>query len=137
MAGLADAQSLTKAAESGSKSYLFYGPPGTWKTTLATKHWGKRKFWIDVDEKLSEMEHITSTERETITVWAPHESLVPGEVMVTNIDRTRRDVTQGSKILRQPRGYLKTVEVVNELLQLAKKASEGGEAFPYDLVVLD
>lgn len=132
MPELSNVQGLTTVAADATKSYLFYGPPGTWKTTLAVKHPGKKKLWIDVDEKLKEMEHITPEERSKIDVWITGESLVPGEVMIANIDRTRADVTKGAKILKKPRGYEKTVAVVNELLKLASAGQ-----FPYDLVVLD
>lgn len=132
MSELERAQSLTDAVASSTKSFLFYGPPGTWKTTLAVKHPGKRKIYLDVDEKLGEMEHLTAEERAAITVWMPGESLIPGEVMVSNIDRTRKNVEMGAKIQNKPMGYQRTVNAVNELLALARK----GE-FPYDCAILD
>src|SRR5689334_5473206 len=135
MPPLSDAKPLVQSMKEGSKSSLYYGPPGTWKTTLATKHPG-RLFWIDVDEKIHEMEHLPVEDRERITVWQPGESLVPGEVMIANIDRTRKNVAAGTKIPYPPRGYRKVVEVLNELLKLAKDASPE-KPFPYDCVVLD
>lgn len=132
MPGLSDAKPLVQAAQETTKSYLFYGPPGTWKTTLAAKHPGKHKLWLDIDDKIKEMEHLTADERERIDVWTTGEALVPDEVTITNIDRTRKDVSMGSKILRKPMGYQKTADTLNELLKLAKK-----NEFPYDCVVLD
>lgn len=132
MGELDKAKSLTSATAEGTKSYVFYGPPGTWKTTLAVHHPGKHKIYLDIDEKLSEMEHLTPAQREAITVWQPKESLVPDGVMISNIDRTRRDVTAGAKITTRPMGYTRTVNAVNELLQLAKKGQ-----FPYDCAILD
>lgn len=132
MGELDKAASLTTATAEGTKSYLFYGPPGTWKTTLAVHHPGKKKLYMDIDEKLTEMEHLTATQREAITVWQPKVSLIPAGVMISNIDRTRRDVTMGTKILDRPKGYDRSVAVVNELLDLAKKGT-----FPYDCVIID
>lgn len=132
MGELDKAQSLTTAASTGNKSYLFYGPPGTYKTTLAVKHPGKNKIYLDIDNKLHEMEFLTAEERAAITVWTPNESLIPGQVMVSNVDRERKNVTIGAKIQKKPLGYQKTVDIINELLKMAYEGK-----FPYDCAVLD
>ncbi len=45
------------------KSYLFYGPGGSGKTTLAAKHPGKRKLWLDMDDRLGELDNLTDDDR--------------------------------------------------------------------------
>ena len=48
------------------QSYLFYGPYGTGKTSMAAKMHHKRKLWCDVDRKLESLENLTEQDRKNI-----------------------------------------------------------------------
>jgi DNA polymerase III delta prime subunit len=120
------------------KSYLFYGPPGTGKTTLAMQHKkpkpkrGNKKLVLDVDNKLHEMENLEPKILENIAVWSCNELLLPGGIEYITVDPKRKDPTLGKSQGPKPRGFLRQVEITNELLRLADK----GE-YPYDCTILD
>jgi hypothetical protein len=126
---------LAKPAEviKKRKSYYYFGPTGTGKTTLALKHPGPRKLIIDLEERVHEMEHLTDADRAGLVVWQP---LVPitDKLQMQEIDRTRRDVTMGTKILFEPKGMLRLTNLINELLAICRKDVN---SFPYDVVILD
>ena len=115
------------------RSYLFYGPPGTGKTTTAASTRHKRKLFIDVDQKLASMENLK--DRSGIAVWTPNETLsASGRIEIIRQERhdsKGRNVVVGTEnyIPKNPRGYLRTVAFINELLNRAP--------LEYDLVVLD
>lgn len=107
------------------RSYLFYGPPGSGKTTLATQHPGKRKLWLDMDQKLHEMGF-----KMPIDVWQPAEPLGNPERIDIPWNPDPKDPHKGQIPSKKPMGYERLVNVTNDLL---RQASD----FPYDLVVLD
>lgn len=132
---------LVEAAQKRPVSRLYYGPGGSGKTLLATKHPGKRKLWLDVDEKLHELlEMITPEERSSITVWTPGEVLAASQIQIARVDPQRKNIYAtgpGNLIQERPKGYQKIVDVTNELLKLGYAAKKGEAEFPYDLIVAD
>lgn len=137
MSLLETAQALKQHAEQSHKSYLAYGPPGSGKTTFFTKHPGKHKLWLDIDEKLGELENIHKEDLSTITVWEPNETLGATSIQIVQVDPSRKNPYAGTKITEKPRGYQKIVDITNELLALGYSASRGEKPFPYDLLVVD
>jgi DNA polymerase III delta prime subunit len=122
---------LTKDKGSTGKSYLFYGPPGSGKTTLAANHPSKRKLWLDQDQKLHEMEILPN--RDSIKVWTPHEPLGNPERIEIPWSPDPKNVSQGTIPSKKPAGYERLVAVTNDLLKQARSP----EGLQYDLVVLD
>lgn len=124
--------------QSGNKSYLYWGPPGTGKTELSLKHPGK-KFVIDADDKLGEVERLTDQERSLITRWRHGEPLGSASGITWSvIDPTRKNVYKGfDASIPKPLGYDKTRLVTNELLALAKTCKEKNEPYPYDCAIHD
>ena len=112
------------------RSYLFYGPPGSGKTTLAAHHPAKRKLWLDMDQKLHEMG--TLPNRGAISVWAPQEPLGNPERIEIPWSPDPKNVQAGQIPTKKPLGYEKAVVVTNELLKSAKAGQ-----LDYDCVVLD
>jgi hypothetical protein len=109
---------------------MFYGPGGSGKTTLAAKH-SNRLLFLDMDERLHEL-NMSQEDRNRIKCWIPNATLGSKEVQFTVIDPKRKDMSKGTHIAEEPRGYRRLVDIINELLQVSYK----GE-FPYDAVVLD
>lgn len=130
MSELERAAPLTKVSR--RKTYLFWGPGGSGKTTLAAKHPGKRKLWLDIDDKLGEMENFTDEERSKITVWTPGVAIGADTIQVVQVDPKRANVYTGTMIASEPKGYKKIVDITNELLQ-----SAADEKFEWDCVILD
>ena len=123
---------VTPAVEStGGRSYLFYGGPGVGKTTLAANHPGKRKLWIDADQKLHEMVELPN--RATIKVWNPNEPLGNPEKIEIPFSPDPKNVQSGTLPAVKPKGYERIVGITNELLKQARRP----EGLDYDLVVLD
>lgn len=120
-------------AKPKSKSFLIYGPPGSGKTFLMSRHPAKRKLWLDADDKISEMEVLPG--KEYIKVWAPKEPLGNPDKIEIPYSPNPSNVKEGQIPAIKPRGYEKIVAVTNELLKLARDVSQ--PEFPYDLVVLD
>lgn len=136
MGELTNAQPLAEIR--GPKSYLFYGPGGSGKTYLATKHPGKKKLFLDIDQRLHELLALmTPEEVSRIEVWTPGVTLGSPNIQIVEADPRRKDIYQGTKIASEPQGYKKTVAVLNELLDLAYKSKKGEAEWPYDCVVLD
>lgn len=121
---------LSKVAPIGDapkhKSYLFWGPPATGKTTLATKHPG-RKLFLDMDQKLAEMENLSPSAKESISVWQPNVSLT-NEIMLLTVDASGKNVSANFDPKQpRPEGYDRLRHITNELLRKCE----------YDAVVLD
>jgi AAA domain len=117
-------------AQSTGRSYLFYGPAGSGKTTLAAEHPAKRKLWLDVDQKLHEMENLPGRDR--ISVWSPHEPLGNPERIEIPWSPDPKNVQAGQIPTKKPQGYERLVAVTNELLKSART-----DGLDYDCVVLD
>lgn len=126
MSELASVVPVTQA--DGTKSYLFYGAPGSGKTTLAAQHPARKKLFLDMDQKLGEIENLPG--KEYIQVWSPHTPLGNPDKIDIPHSPDAKNVQMGMIPAKKPQGYEKLVNATNELL--AQR-----EHFPYDLVVLD
>lgn len=133
MSELDKAQPLTVNAM-GHKSYLFYGPPGTGKTTLAVKHPGRKKFYLDIDDKLQEMENFSDGDRSRVTRWSHGELLGSADgITFAAVDPRRADPYKGfDHAAKKPLGYDRQRVVTNELLRLVADGK-----FDYDCVIWD
>lgn len=121
------------SAKLGPKTYLFYGPPGAGKTTAAAMHPGKRKLWLDMDDKIGELENLTQDQKSRIEVWRCDEPLGGDSITYQAVDPTRKNVyVHFDPKTKEPLGYRKLVAIVNELLALKHSGD-----FPFDAVVLD
>jgi AAA domain len=112
------------------RSYLFYGPAGAGKTTLAAMHPGKKKLWLDMDQKLGEMEVLPN--RGSIFAWSPKEPLGNPDRIEIPWSPDPKNVQTGQIPAKKPQGYERLVHVTNELLQEAKQGR-----VEYDVVILD
>jgi len=121
---------LNDIHDSLGRSYLLYGPPGSGKTTLAAMHPGKRKLWLDMDQKLHEMRGLPG--RETIDLWSPNDPLGNPDRIEIPWSPDPKNVSAGTIPAKKPQGYEKLVAQTNELLKQSRSAS-----FTYNLVVLD
>lgn len=117
------------------RKYLFYGPPGSGKTTTAASMPHPRKLFIDIDHKLDSMENLTDAQRTCISLWTPSEMLSNAD-RIDVIRQERVDSQTRKKIIgteayvpKNPRGYLDTINYINDLL--------ARDPFNFDLVVLD
>lgn len=120
--------------EIGPRSFFFYGPGGSGKSSLAVEHPGKG-IYLDVDARLHELQ-LTEEQKKRIHVWTPDVPIVE-HVDVLVVDPTRRSPTIGTLVSTKPVGFQRTVDVINELLKLAYAAKKGGPAFPYEWACWD
>jgi len=129
-------RATTLGVITGSRSFLFYGPGGSGKTSLAVKHPGKKKIYADIDERLHELQ-LTKEERDAITVWRPDVTLGNPQIQIVSIDPTRKNVYAGTQITEEPKGYKRTVTFLNELITLSYECRKKNDPFPFDCAIID
>ena len=140
MGELDKARPLSETAADPFVSYLFYGPGGSGKTTLAMNHPGKAKVYLDIDERLHELRpSLTKEQVDSVKLhWMSHELLRgSGDIQEVWVDRTRKNPALGDILTEKPRGYDRIREVTNELIRLADKCKKENKPFPYDCVIAD
>ncbi len=115
-------------AVAGPPSRLYYGPPGSGKTTLAAMHPGEAKLFLDMDQKLDEIGNLPN--RTHISRWTPNETLGNPDGIDIPFSPDPKNVQLGKIPAKKPQGYERLVNVTNQLLAIKDR-------FPWDLVVLD
>src|SRR6516225_707825 len=108
-------------------SYLYYGPPGAGKTFLALHQEGK-KILLDADNKAHEMQNLSPVVRDLVTVWSCPDTVPGGMIDVQ---------TRSTKVTTDPTGLRRIVNVINELVGLARKSARHNDPFRYDIAILD
>lgn len=108
----------------GASAYLFYGPPGSGKTTAAIealRNMPGRALVFDMDRKLPSMTNLDPQLVERVDIWQPTATL-SGTAMV-NIVRVERKDEKGKSIPGtqgfvppDPRGYLELVDAINSTI---------------------
>ena len=110
----------------GSSAYLFYGGPGTGKTTAAIQalrnfDTDARMLVFDMDRKLPSMMNLDPELVKRVDIWQPTAAL-SGESMI-NIARVERKDEKGKPIAGtqgfippNPRGYMELVDAINSTI---------------------
>jgi len=112
--------------DEGASAYLFYGPPGSGKTTAAVEVVrslpdNKRALVFDMDRKLSSMTNLPADVVNRIDVWTPTATLSgTNQINVVRVERKDEKGkpipgTQGF-IPPDPRGYLELVDAINRTI---------------------
>jgi hypothetical protein len=110
----------------GSSAYLFYGPPGSGKTTAAIEairnlEPDQRALVFDMDRKLHSLISLDKELIKRVDVWQPTATL--SGTSLINIARVERKDDKGKAIPGtqgfippDPRGYLELVDAINETI---------------------
>jgi len=105
-------------------AYLFYGPPGSGKTTAAIealRNIEGRALVFDMDRKLSSMTNLDAALVSRVDVWCPTATLSGTNTI--NVVRVERKDEKGKAIPGtqgfippDPRGYLELVDAINQTI---------------------
>ena len=114
----------------GASAYLFYGPPGSGKTTAAInalRNSSGRLLIFDMDRKIQSLLNLDPALVKRVDVWQPTGTL-SGTALINVARIERRDdkgkAIEGTKgfVPPDPRGYLELVAAMNDVI--AKPNSE-------------
>src|SRR5262245_65701373 len=101
-----------EVGQSGN-AYLFYGPPGSGKSTMAARMAGalpdgQRALFLDMDRKLASLTNLDPKWIKKIDVWTPTATLSGAEIGIARVERydTKKNIITGTQgaITKHPQG---------------------------------